>query len=326
MNGALDAFEIRPYRNTDQESLVRAWNACLPHDVLTRERFMDRVILDVNFDAELAPVAIADGEVAAFCLGMRRRYPYLTRGLEPERGWICALFTEPGSRRIGLASKLVDWVEGRLAELGIREVTVGAYSPNYFMPGIDLSYDGAVPFFESLGYDDRGKAVSMQRSLFGYELPQATRERIGELRGQGILFEPYQGKYLDRLLTFAGEQFGAGWLRNVMDALRAHEAEQTILLAVDSTNDEILGFCMRKIDGNDARFGPIGVREDMRSQGLGGVLLDLQMLEMKKRGITGLYFLWTSGTNIRFYEKHGFSTYRTYRLSRKRIGSTAGEN
>lgn len=279
---------------------------------------MQRVVLDDNFDAELAPVAVCEGKIVAFCLGIRRRYPYLSRGLEPERGWICALFTDGVYRRRGIATKLVKIVEQKLAALGVREVTIGAYSPNYFMPGIDLSYDGAVPFFENLGYDNRGEAVSMQRSLFGYELPEKTCNRITELAQAGITFQRFCPEYLDRLFAFVEDNFGAGWLRNILDALRAQEAEDTILIAKDS-NDDILGFCMRKIDGNDARFGPIGVREDMRSHGLGGVLLDLQMLEMKKHGIVGLYFLWTSGPNIRFYGNHGFSTYRTYRLSRKEI-------
>ena len=71
--------------------------------------------------------------------------------------------------------------------------------------------------------------------------------------------------------------------------------------------------------GNDARFGPIGVAEALRGAGLGGVLIDLQMMEMKKRGIYSFYFLWTHGDAIRFYERHGLNIYRTYQLYRKKI-------
>ena len=59
-------------------------------------------------------------------------------------------------------------------------------------------------------------------------------------------------------------------------AMQKKEAEQTIILCVDK-DDQIIGFVMRKIDGNDARFGPIGVKEELRSKGLGGVLLDLMI-------------------------------------------------
>lgn len=76
---------------------------------------------------------------------------------------------------------------------------------------------------------------------------------------------------------------------------------------------------MRKIDGNDARFGPIGVKESVRSKGIGGILFDLQMREMQKRGIYYAYFLWTHGAAMRFYERHGMSVYRTYQLYRKNI-------
>ncbi len=316
-------IEVRPYRNADLGELLEAWNRNLYHDVMTPQRFLDRVVLDDNFDADLALVARAEEGVAGFCLGMKRSYPYLTRGLEPDRGWIVALFVDEPHRRQGLGSRLVGEVERRLAERGALEITLGAYSPGYFMPGIDISYEGALPFFATLGYDDRGEAVSMERGLFDYALPKATRERIKELRDGGVRIEPFSKKHLDATLDFLGAEFGAGWLNNVRDALRAHEAEDTTLIALTESN-EVIGFCTRKIDGNEERFGPIGVRSDLRSRGLGGVLLDLQMLEMKKHGINCLYFLWTSGDAIRFYARHGFKTYRTYRMSRKSLVAADG--
>ncbi len=123
---------------------------------------------------------------------------------------------------------------------------------------------------------------------------------------------------MDKVLEFAKQEFDAGWVRNILQALRKKEAEDTILLAVDET-DQVVGYCMRKIDGNDARFGPIGVKRALRSSGIGGILFDLQMREMQKRGICYAYFLWTHGDAMRFYERHGMSTYRTYELFRKNI-------
>ena len=66
--------------------------------------------------------------------------------------------------------------------------------------------------------------------------------------------------------------------------MQKKEAEDTILLVVDEQKN-ILGFCMRKIDGNDARFGPFGVSEHLRSKGIGGVLFEYMMQEMKQKGI-----------------------------------------
>lgn len=311
-------YTVRPFENTDIDAIVELWNSNLSHDVMTVDRFMDRVVLDDNFDAELALVAVQDGRIAGFCLGIRRLYPYLTRGTEPSRGWITALFVDRPHRRRGIATAMVKEVENRMRVMGVEEITLGAYSPNYFMAGIDTSYEGGREFFSSQGYDDRGEAVSMCRGLFGYELPVQVRERVKELACDGIHFQMYSPEYFDSLVTFAEQQFGAGWHKNIVDAVRMHEAQDTIVMAVDD-EESVIGFALRKIDGNDERFGPIGVREDLRSKGLGGILLDLQMLEMKKRGINCLYFLWTSGDAIRFYRRHGFEEFRTYRLSRKRL-------
>lgn len=311
-------YTVRDFKNADINAIVELWNKNLSHDVMTVERFMDRVVLDDNFDARLALVAVENGMIVGFCLGIRRLYPYLTRGLEPDRGWITALFVDEPYRRQGVATAMVTAVEDRMRAQGIHEITVGAYSPNYFMAGIDNSYEGGREFFSALGYDDRGEAVSMCRGLFGFELSAQVRKRIKELEREGIRFQMYSPDCFDSLVRLAEEQFGAGWHKNILDAVRAHEAQDTIVMAVDD-EEGVIGFAMRKIDGNDERFGPIGVRENLRSKGLGGILLDLQMLEMKKRGINCLYFLWTSGDAIRFYKRHGFEEFRSYRLSRKSL-------
>ena len=103
-----------------------------------------------------------------------------------------------------------------------------------------------------------------------------------------------------------------------MTAIRNQFAEDTIWLALDS-EDHIVGFCMRKIDGNDNRFGPFGVLESLRSHGLGYILFELMMNDMKERRLYYLFFLWTGGAGMRFYLRHGVNIYRTYQLFEKRV-------
>ena len=311
-------IEICSYRQEYIDEIVAGWNASLFYDTITRERFIQEVLLDENFDPELALTAIVDGHVAGFSLGIKRKYPYLTRGLEEQRGWISSFFVLPQYRRRGLGQKLLEEEEAKLKARGVKEITLCAYSPNYFTPGVDLQYPGGVPFFDKNGYVRGTDAVSMQRNLFTYTLPKHTEKHISELAEKGISFQPFSMRYMEKLLTFVGREFDSGWVRNILLALRNQEAEDTILIATDR-EDNVIGYCMRKIDGHDARFGPIGVAEALRSEGLGGVLIDLQMMEMKKRGIYYLYFLWTHGAAMRFYERHGLEVYRTYQLYRKKI-------
>ena len=311
-------IEIRPYRQEYLDDIVSGWNDSLFYDTITRERFVQEVLLDENFDTGLALTAVVDGHVAGFSLGIKRKYPYLTRGLEEQRGWISSFFVIPKYRRRGIGRRLLEKEEVLLKGRGVEEITLCAYSPNYFTPGVDLDYPGGVPFFDKNGYVRGTDAVSMQRDLFTYTIPERTKQRIAKLTEEGTTFHMFSLRYMDKLLAFVDAEFGAGWVRNILMSLRNGQAEDTILIAT-GRDDNVIGYCMRKIDGNDARFGPIGVSHDLRSAGLGGVLIDLQMAEMKKRGIYYMYFLWTHGDAMRFYERHGLKVYRTYQLYRKKI-------
>ena len=314
----MSQLKIVSYTQDYLEEVLECWNETLCYDVISKERFLDFVLLDDNFDARLLKLALVDNRCVGFVYGVRRCVPYLERGLEPTRGWIVAMGVLEDYQRQNIGAKLLDSLEVDFKQLGIQNITIGAYSPNYFFPGIDLRYEKAVRFFEKNNYPLGGLAVSMQRDLLDYMLPLTTREKLESLHSEGIRIIPYETKYLEKTLDFLLSEFGAGWKRNAFMAMQKGEAEKTILLCVNK-QDEIIGFCMRKIDGLDCRFGPIGVKETLRSKGLGGVLLDVMMLEMKKKGLYYLYFLWTSGDAIRFYERHGFRTYRTYHLSRKEI-------
>lgn len=310
---------IKSYQHTDLSNIVNAWNESLPNDPITENRFLQEIVLDENFDSNLALVAEnEDKEIVGFSLGIRRKVPYLTRGLEPDRGWISSFFITPNNRKKGFGKQLLMETEKRLIDAGTKEITLFAYSPNYFAPGADISYPGAVEFFDGEGYVRGEKAVSMQRELYTHTLSNETKEKINNFNKEGITFRMFQKDDTSELLSFVDREFDAGWVRNVLNALRNNNAEETILLALKD-DKTVVGYCMRKIDGCDGRFGPIGVAENMRSKGLGGVLIELQMQEMRKRRIYSMYFLWTHGDAERFYEKHGLKPYRTFQLYKKAV-------
>ncbi len=314
----MEEYQIKPYKQEYMEQLVTGWNETLIFDPISEERFLQQVLMDENFDPDLALVLLVEDKVIGFCLGIKRKYPYLTRGLEENRGWISIMFVLTKYQGRGYGKALLKEEEKRLKREKVKEITLCAYSPNYFTPGVDLKYEKALSFFEHNGYVKGLDAVSMQKDLFTYSIPEKTQEMIERLREEGISFNKYSLSYMEKLLAFAEAEFDAGWVRNILQAIRNGEAEDTILIATD-IEDQVIGYCMRKIDGNDARFGPIGVKESIRSKGIGGILFDLQMREMQKRGIFYAYFLWTHGAAMRFYERHGMSTYRTYQLYRKKI-------
>lgn len=311
-------INIQSFKIEYLPQVLNCWNENLVYDLINEERFTKIVLLDDNFDPNLLKVALLDNEVIGFCFGIKRKIPYLERGLEPKRGWINMIAVHKEYRRQGIAKKLVECVEHELSLLGTTDMTLCAYSPNYFTPGIDLRYQGALLFFEKLGYQCGNEAVSMQRDLWDFQMSEKAKEKRKALEQEGIRIISYEKKYMLKLLEFVFDEFGSGWKRNVLMAMQKQIAEQTILLCVNQ-NEDILGFCMRNIDGHEGRFGPVGISESLRSKGIGGVLFECMMHDMKSRGIPYLYFLWTSGAAQRFYDRYDLKVFRTYRMYRKVI-------
>ena len=92
-------MNIRNYTQKEEQAVVDLWNRALPFDSIDVSKFRRQAILDENFDPELAFVAEEEGRITGFLFGTKRRFPYLERGLEPDRGWINVLFVDPDYQR-----------------------------------------------------------------------------------------------------------------------------------------------------------------------------------------------------------------------------------
>lgn len=305
-------MRIVNFTQTYEQAVIDLWNETLTSDLVSLQKFRKQIIYDDNFDTELCYIALQDDKVIGFLLGTKRKFPYLERGLEPKRGWINVMFVAKDYQRQGIGSKLVDRVENALIELGVDNITLGAYSPNYFFPGIDIeAYQNAIHFFEKKGYVGSEESYSMCKDLHGFYLSDEWRKKKQLAEQKGFIFRNYKNSDAIALLEFAKVNFGGGWKRNALLAMQANEAEDLIYLVLK--NDEIVGFAMRKIDGNPMRFGPIGVCEKVRNDGIGGILFELMQQEMCAKGMYHLYFVSTDVPGRRFYERHNVHVFRTYR-------------
>ena len=148
-------------------------------------------------------------KVVGFCYGVRRKIPYLERGLEENRGWIVIMGVLPEYQNQGIGTMLCDEVEKRLKDMGTKEITLCAYSPNYFFPGIDKRYQQAISFFENRNYAYRAESVSMQRSLWDYHMADQYKEKLASLEKDGIHIIRYNDEYMLPLLNYLLENFGA---------------------------------------------------------------------------------------------------------------------
>ena len=305
-------MEIKNYSQAYEKEVVDLWNQTLTADPITVHKFRKQALFDDNFDSELCFIALEGNETAGFLLATKRKFPYLERGLEPTRGWINVMFVNPKHQKKGIGKALVRCAEERLKAMGAETITRGAYSPNYFFPGIDKdNYVNAQRLFEHLNYQAGKESYSMCKDLHDYRISEDTRLKLDAAEKNGFSFIPFNYGYALELLDFLRDEFGGGWKRNALISMQNNTAEDCILLSLDSRK-KIVGFCMRMIDGNPMRFGPFGVKAEVRNFGIGGILFDIMQLEMEKRGIYHLYFVSTDEPGRRFYERHGLRPFRTF--------------
>ncbi|MDR0448782.1 MAG: GNAT family N-acetyltransferase [Treponema sp.] len=303
---------ITGYRQDYETQVVELWNRVLWADPITVGKFRKQALFDDNFDSTLCTLALDKDRVGGLILATKRKFPYMERGLEPDRGWINVLSIDEPFQRKGTGAQLLLDAEKKLAELGVKQITLGAYSPNYFFPGLDcINYPGAKAFFDKHGYRAGEAAYSMRKDLHGFRLSEEALAKKKATKKKGYSFINFNYSYALDLLEFAKSEFGGGWKRNVLLNMQNNLAEDCILLALNGAG-KIAGFCMRMIDGNPLRFGPIGIAESERNAGLGGILFDFMQAEMAKRGLYSLFFLSTDEPGRRFYERHGLTVFRTF--------------
>lgn len=141
-------MQITCYNQIFEKEVVELWNKELMIDTLTVTKFRKQVLLDDNFEPQLCYVALENGNVVGFLLASKRKFPYLERGLEPDRGWINVLFVAREYQRSGIGTQLLKRAESDLKRLNVTNITLAAYSPSYFFPGVDIeNYVAAADFF-----------------------------------------------------------------------------------------------------------------------------------------------------------------------------------
>jgi uncharacterized protein (DUF1697 family)/ribosomal protein S18 acetylase RimI-like enzyme len=139
------SVEVRLYRSGDRDALEALWGLVFaddpPHNAPSS--MIDRKLQE---QPELLAVASADGALVGAAMG----------GYDGVRGWLYHLAVAPGMRRRGIATRLVRWLEGELAQRGCVKVNLQVRSANAEVIG----------FYRSLGYEVEDR-VSMGRALGG---------------------------------------------------------------------------------------------------------------------------------------------------------------
>ncbi|MFH9399216.1 GNAT family N-acetyltransferase [Streptomyces sp. NPDC017638] len=315
-----DRTALRGFRTGDGPLLLDAWRRSLPADPLAPDRLRTLVLLDANFDPEGLRVAVAGGRIVGAAYAVRRLTPLAGTDTEPEQGWIPFFFVDPAARGRGLGRRLLtealDWLRGH----GRTRVDFASYTPNYLLPGLDAeTYPEAAGLLASLGFRTLYEAAAMDRRLVGYRLPDEIARRRDDLTARGHRFATPADDDLVDLIVLAGTRFGADWARAIREACAAGLPADRIVVARDPAG-RLAGWAMHgTYEAALERFGPFGVREELRGTGLGKVLLHLVLERMRARGAHGAWFLWTGEDSPagHLYRQAGFTTTRVFRVLRR---------
>lgn len=315
-------MEIRGFRSGDGPGIVRLWNASAPRDPITDTRFRNLILLDPNFDPDGLRVAVENDRVIAAAYAVRRTVAMVGADLEPGTGWLLFFFVDSADRRRGIGRAIVgdalDWLRSH----GVGEVHFSSYTPNYILPGLDVStYPVADRLLSTLGFEKRSDAAAMDRGLVGYEIPDDVRVRIRALEADGYRFGTPTADELVELIAIAGREFSPDWARAIREAVVAGLPLERIVAAWEP-DGSLVGWAMHGTYENVLeRFGPFGVLSNRRGTGLGKVLLHLTLERMRALGAHSAWFLWTGEETPAgyLYRATGFSTTRVFSILRAEL-------
>jgi mycothiol synthase len=305
---------IRQYEAEDEHDVVALWNLCLPRDEITLNTFRRKIILDSNFDSRGCFVAVNEKRIVGFMLSLSRRYPYFDVGMETGRGWITTFFVHPEWRHQQYATNMLTKAELFLARQGAKEIHISDYTPNYFIPGVDLdAYADAYKFLHARGYAKVQSVYSMGRSIVDFTIPDSMKERIAQLEKTGFSTTVFEPRHILLLLEFLRENYPGDLFRVALERLREDPECDEILVAMKDCR--VVGFSHFM----DERFGPFGIDEAYTGRGLGPMLYYSTVEQMRKKGRQNLWLAWTTGRAKDFYYKVGLRVLRRHEIMRKAL-------
>ncbi|MEN6520292.1 MAG: GNAT family N-acetyltransferase [Armatimonadota bacterium] len=309
---------IRPFEPSDLEAVAALLEKTLVADRIPSGLFQRKVLLDPNFDSNGALVAVEDGEVAGFVLGIVRKLPIEDQIPDFDRSWITLIAVDPSHQGNGIGMELLRCLEPYLKEKRSTSVWVSPYAPNYFTPGVDVNaYPGAVGFFKKNGFEEVYRPLSMDASLPGLKTPEWVSEKEQQLAKAGVSVEQFNPGHILPLLEFVRAEFAGDWQRYVRETMSRVSSDRDFpnSLWIAAEKDRVLGFAQHEGE----RFGPFGVAVKERGRGIGAVLLFRCLYAMRDKGLHNAWFMWTDDKAAKLYQQAGFVESRRYVVMRKAL-------
>ncbi len=301
---------------------VEVLRATMPREAIGKVKFARQVLLDPNFRPEGSLLAKQNGVPVGYILAMTRQTPLENAPDDSDRGYITLFGVVPSAQGRGVGQKLLAAAEQYLINQGKRQISISAYAPGYFIPGVDIgAYESGLHFLLKRGYTEVYRPISMEASLWDTQTPQWVMDREALHRSEGIAYSDFTQALIHPLITFAQREFAGDWVRVARQtALKILDGDSParLQIALDNQTSEprVVGYAHHEGE----RFGPIGVDSQYRGRGIGQVLMYRTLKAQRESGLRTAWFLWSDDkTADRLYNEAGFKIARRFALLRKEI-------
>lgn len=302
---------IRNFKGADIDALISCFNNALPHNMVEKRTFILKVLLEENFDPNGLFIAEQDDKILGFVNCIYRKVPIdAYSGINKNEGWISVFAINEKERFDEVGEALIDAAENYFASVGVSVISTGYY-PLYLFQGFSEEHcPEYIKLFERRGYNGVS-SIARELALGSYTLPENHEEKKARIQANGIYVGPMKDEYA-RLLIDAEEGFGSSGAYEFKIRLLELDYDRFRIAAKDG---HIIGVCVFG-DPYDSpeRFGPFAVKNEYQGMGIGSVLMNEILDEMKKRGLKRTWAQWTPvrGAADAMYKKIGFVRTKTY--------------
>ncbi len=284
-----------------EENIVSVHKMCennVLHLTQPLETFKNATLKSDLFDPELSVVASEkDGKIAAFFIVVLRR-PFTFK--KRKVAVLKFLVVEKSWRNKGLGTRLFEILLDRIKNSDKKcfrmRFEVMTSLPDYWCPGLDPKHTEAYFFLMKIGFKKGSERINLcvDLNIMSEEQP------VSVLNGYKISRATLDDKEELRPLKFMQKVYRLGfWPEEV--ALSFKNDPITSFIAKDN-NGRIIGWASHSIHFPGS-FGPTGIKKSLRGKGLGGVLLNWCLWDIKQEGLKKAKILWVTGNTVYFYLK-----------------------
>lgn len=295
----IESLNFIPLSEENLKSVHEMCQNNVNHISQSLETFKKASIGSNLFEKELTIVATEpNGNIVAFFMVILRRPFFLKK--KRKVAVLKFFVVEKSWRYKGLGSNLFNNLHQRLKNHDEKcfhmKIEVGTSLPDYWCPGLDPRQTEAYFFLKKMGFKKGGERINLcvdlntisnekpPMELKGYTISRAKMEEKEEVVPLKYIPKAYQ-------LGFWPEETALSFTNDPI----------TTFIAKDGAG-RIVGFASHSVHFPGS-FGPTGVNSKVQGKGVGSLLLNWCLWDIKQMGLKTCKIMWVVGDTVYFYLK-----------------------